>query len=43
MLIFCSFLDFEMKVPVTTRLFEIEEAIKKKHGGAVGKVVLCLD
>ena len=32
-----------MKVPVTTRLFEIEDAIKQKHGGAVNKVVLCLE
>ena len=35
--------DFEMKVPVTTRLFEIEDAIKERHGGGCGPVQLCLE
>merc|ERR1712166_1280849 len=35
--------DFEMKTPVTTRLFEIEDAIRRKHGGSIGKVALCLE
>ena len=38
---FCS--DFECKLPVTSRLFEIQDLIKEKHGGSVGKVKLCID
>ena len=30
-------------MPVTSRLFEVQDAIKEKHGGSVGKVKLCLD
>ena len=35
--------DFTVKMPVTARLFEIEDLIKEKHGGAVGAIKLCLD
>jgi hypothetical protein len=35
--------DFTVKLPVTARLFEIEDLIKEKHGGAVGPIKLCLD
>ena len=36
-------IDFTVKMPVTARLFEIEDLIKEKHGGAVGAIKLCLD
>ena len=36
-------LDFKIELPVTARLFEVQEAIKERHGGSVGKVKLCLD
>jgi hypothetical protein len=29
-------------MPVTARLFEIEDMIKEKHGGSCGPVDLCL-
>ena len=36
------FLAFDVKLPVTARLFEIEDLIQEKHGGACGPVSLCL-
>ena len=27
---------------MTTRLFQVEEEIRKRHGGAIGEVTMCL-
>ena len=36
-------LDFKKNYPVSTRLFIIENDIRKQHGGSVGDIVMCLN
>ncbi len=42
MFIHFHILDFTKKFRVTTPLFQIEEEIRKRHGGSIGAVSMCL-
>jgi len=42
-LAFVKQLDFEWKTMISTRLFQVENQIRKRHGGSIGEVFMCLN
>jgi hypothetical protein len=36
-------LVFEWQTMISTRLFRVEEEIRKRHGHSIGKVTMCLN